>query len=204
MTGPAEAFYALASNRRSIRRFKHTPVADGILQRVLEAGIRAPSAHNRQPWRFAILRSTQARERLARKMGERLRADLEKDGLEPAAIEKDVARSYTRITGAAVGIVLCMDELTLDEYPDDRRRQAEFLMGVQGVAMAGENILLAAHAEGLGGCWVCAPLFVPELVREELDLPESWVPQGMILLGFPRDGGRLRTRRPLEEVTLWR
>lgn len=204
MSAHAEAFYTLASNRRSIRRFKDTPVSDGILQRILEAGIQAPSAHNRQPWRFAILRSTQARERLARKMGERLRADLEQDGLEPAVIEKDVTRSYTRITGAAVGIVLCMDELTLDEYPDEKRRRAEFLMGVQGVAMAGENILLAAHAEGLGGCWICAPLFVPDLVREELDLPQSWVPQGMILLGFPSDAERARSRHPLKEVTLWR
>lgn len=204
MSTPAESFYTLVHDRRSIRRYKDTPVSGAVIQRVLEAGLQAPSAHNRQPWRFVVLNSPEAREALARKMGARLRADLESDGLEPAAIEKDVSRSYARITGSALAVVLCLDEATLDEYPDRERSRAEFLMAVQGVAMAGENILLAAHAEGLGACWVCAPLFVPELVRKELELPSGWIPQAMILLGYPIDTGRRRGRRPLEEVTLWR
>ncbi len=204
MSAVADSFHALVHDRRSIRRFKDTPVSEAVIKRVLEAGIQAPSAHNRQPWRFVVLRAPEATESLARKMGARLRADLEKDGLEPAAIEKDVSRSYARITGAPAAVVICMDEATLDEYPDEERSRAEFLMGVQGVAMAGENILLAAHAEGLGGCWICAPLFVPELVQEELGLLPGWIPLGLILLGYPVGTGRIRGRKPLEEVTLWK
>ena len=204
MSALADSFYALVAERRSIRRFKETPVSESVMRRVLGAGIRAPSAHNRQPWRFVMLRALEARENLALKMGERLRADLESDGLERAAIEADVARSYARITGAAAAVLMCLDKQTLDEYPDEKRRRAEYIMAVQGVAMAGENILLAAHTEGLGGCWVCAPLFVPALVAAELDLPPEWEPQGMILLGYPADAGRSRSRMPIEEVTLWR
>lgn len=204
MNDIAASFYKLVENRRSIRRFKNTPVSDTVLHRILGAGVKAPSAHNRQPWRLFVLRDDETRERLAHRMGERLRADLKRDGLEPAAIERDVARSYARITGASVGIVLCLDGESLDEYPDEERSRAEFLMGVQGVAMAGENMLLAAHAEGLGGCWICAPLFVPDTVREELELDSSWVPQGMILLGYPADPGRMRSRKPVEEVARWK
>lgn len=204
MSALADSFYTLVSGRRSIRRFKETPVSGSVLRRVLEAGIRAPSAHNRQPWRFVVLGALDGRESLASKMGERLRADLQRDGVEPAAIETDVARSYSRITGAAAALLMCLDRQTLDDYPDEKRRRAEYLMAVQGVAMAGENILLAAHAEGLGGCWICAPLFVPDLVAAELDLPPEWEPQGMILLGYPSDAGRSRSRKPIEEVTLWR
>jgi F420 biosynthesis protein FbiB-like protein len=204
MSALADSFYALVNDRRSIRRFKDTPVAEVVLKRVLEAGIKAPSAHNRQPWRFVILRDPVDKENLALAMGERLRADLEQDGLNQAEIDKDVSRSHSRITGASVAIVLCVDKMSLDIYPDDKRNQAEYIMGVQGVAMAGQNIMLAAHAEGLGGCWVCAPLFVPELVQEELGLDPGWSPQGMILLGYPADPGRARPRRPLEEVTVWR
>lgn len=204
MRDNADILYRLVKSRRSIRRFKETPVSKTVLKRVLEAGICAPSAHNRQPWRFVILQSAEQKERLARKMGERLRSDLERDGLEPAAIDKDVARSYGRITGAAVAIVVCMDKSVLDEYPDEQRSMAEYIMGIQSVAMAGENILLTAHAEGLGGCWVCAPLFVPALVREELGLHPDWEPQGMILLGYPQDASRARSRRSAEEVTLWK
>jgi coenzyme F420-0:L-glutamate ligase/coenzyme F420-1:gamma-L-glutamate ligase len=203
MSSKADSFYKLASNRRSIRRFNNAPVAEAIIRRVLEAGTQAPSAHNRQPWRFVVLLEAKKSERLASKMGAMLRADLERDGLDAASIEADVSRSYARITGAAVAIVVCLDKSTLDEYPDERRSTAEYIMGIQGVAMAGENILLAAHAEGLGGCWLCAPLFVPDLVREELDLQPDWEPQGMILLGYPRDAGRARSRRPVEDVTLW-
>ncbi|MDF1500384.1 MAG: nitroreductase family protein [Anaerolineales bacterium] len=204
MSDPADSFYKLIEGRHSVRRFKGTPVVEGVLKRILAAGIHAPSAHNRQPWRFVVLRALEARERLARRMGERLREDLERDGLEPAAIERDVERSYARISGAPVVVVVCMDQETMDEYPDPARRQAEFLMGVQGVAMAGQNILLAAHAEGLGGCWICAPLFVPNLVRDELGLPQSWSPQGLILLGYPADPGKARGRKRLGEVTLWK
>src|ERR1700704_3659263 len=56
-------------------------------------------------------------------------------------------------------------------YPDPRRAQAEYLMAVQSVAMAVQNLLLAAHAEGLGACWMCAPLFCGEAVRAALALP---------------------------------
>jgi coenzyme F420-0:L-glutamate ligase/coenzyme F420-1:gamma-L-glutamate ligase len=204
MSDSADTLYGLMKSRRSIRRFKDTPVSKSVLKRILSASIQAPSAHNRQPWRFVILHSPEKKERLARKMGERLRSDLERDRLEPAAIEKDVARSYSRITGAAMAVVVCMDMTTMDKYPDERRSMAEYIMGIQGVAMAGENLLLAAHAEGLGSCWVCAPLFVPDLVREELDLKVDWEPQGMILLGYPQGAGRARSRRSVEEVTLWK
>lgn len=204
MSDRATSFHSLVKDRRSIRRFKSAPVAESVLKRILAAGIYAPSAHNRQPWRFVVLPALEARKRLARRMGERLREDLERDGLEPAEIERDVERSFARIRGAPVAVVVCMDQETMDEYPDPARRHAEFLMGVQGVAMAGQNILLAAHAEGLGGCWICAPLFVPDLVRDELGLPQSWSPQGLILLGYPADPGKARGRKQLEEVALWR
>lgn len=197
-------FYDLVGSRRSIRRFKPEPVPEEVLIRILDAGRRAPSAHNRQPWRFVVLRSSGELDRLARSMGEVLKHDLESDGVETTEIEKDVARSYRRITGAAVGVVMCLDENSLDEYPDPERRQAERTMGIQSLAMAGANILLAAHAEGLGACWICAPLFVPDLVRIELELAGTWIPQGMILLGYPADEGRERVRKPLQEVTVWR
>ncbi|MGD2161820.1 MAG: nitroreductase family protein [Anaerolineales bacterium] len=204
MSTLADSFYTLVRDRRSIRRFKDTPVSQTVLKRILKAGIQAPSAHNRQPWRFIVLQRPSEKESLASSMGEHLRADLERDGLSPSVIEQDVSRSYSRITGAALAILVCMDEASLDEYPDPKRKRAEHIMGVQSVAMAGENILLAAHAEGLGACWVCAPLFVPELVQEVLQLDADWLPQGMILLGYPADPGRSRGRRPIEEVTLWR
>lgn len=79
-------------------------------------------------------------------------------------------------------------------------RQAGYLIAVQSVAMAGQNLLLAIHASGLGACWVCAPLFCPDVVGQELDLPEDWQPQGLITLGYPADAGKPPARHPLDSV----
>src|SRR5690349_5114239 len=166
---PAELFYRLVADRRSIRRYEASAVPAETLDRVLAAARWAPSAHNRQPWRFAILTPFHWKDRLARAMGDRLRRDRLADGDPPAAIDQDVARSYARIAGAPVVIVVTLDMADMDHYRDGRQ-SAERTMAVQSTAMATQNLLLAAHAEGLGACWMCAPLFCPEVVTEALAL----------------------------------
>jgi len=88
----------------------------------------------------------------------------------------------------------------MDTYPDEKRSNAEYLMAVQSTAMAAQLLLLKAEDEGLGGCWMCAPLFCAETVKTALDLPASWQPQGLILLGWPAEPGRLRERKPLADI----
>lgn len=201
-TGPAE-FEALVNSRKSVRRFSDTPLELELVDRLLSTACQAPSAHNRQPWRFAVLSDFVTRDKLASAMGENLRADRLADGDDPHEIEKDVERSWNRITGAPVAILVCLTREDLDEYPDRDRQNAEVRMAMQGVAMAGENLLLAAHAHGLGACWMCAPLFAQGLVVEALNLPTSWEPQGLVLLGWPAGLGKIRDRRPLEEVAIY-
>ena len=201
-SGPAE-FEALANSRKSVRNFSDTPLELELVDRVLSTACQAPSAHNRQPWRFAVLTEFDTRDKLARAMGERLRADRLADGDDPDDIAKDVERSWNRITRAPVAILVSLTMDDMDEYPDRERGRAEHRMAVQGAAMAGENLLLAAHAHGLGACWMCAPLFAQEVVVEALDLPSSWDPQGLVLLGWPAGPGRTRDRRPLEEVAVY-
>ena len=77
-------------------------------------------------------------------------------------------------------------------------------MAAQSTAMALQNLLLAAHADGLGACWMCAPLFCPGAVRQALDLPPGWEPQALVTLGFPVDAGRPAGRKGLAEVVVYR
>lgn len=190
-------------SRRSIRRYQPTPVDRALIQRLLEAAAWAPSAHNRQPWRFCVVDSPTRKETLARAMGARLRADLERDGAAPDFIEKDAARSYQRITGAPVLVILCLTMRDMDTYADERRSMNEYAMAMQSTAMAGQNLLLAAHDAGLASCWMCAPLFCPDVVREVLALPDDWQAQALITLGYPAET-REKTRRPVETSVLWR
>jgi F420 biosynthesis protein FbiB-like protein len=190
----------LIRNRRSIRRYIDRAVPPEIVERVLTAATWAPSAHNRQPWRFAVLTAPEVKARLARAMGDRLRADRLADGDPPEAVARDVEHSFARITGAPVVVAACVTLADIDRYPDQRRGHAEYLMAVQSVAMAVQNLLLAAHAEGLGACWMCAPLFCPEVVREALDLPSDWEAQALITLGYPASAGSPAARRPVSDV----
>ena len=176
--------------RRSIRRFVADVVPREMLEQMLTAAIWAPSAHNRQPWRFAVIEGQRTQERLARAMGRKLRADLTADGAPQAVIEKDVKRSYSRITSAPALILVALSMADMDAYPDEGRQNNELLMAVQSTAMAGQNLLLAAHALGLGACWMCAPLFCPDVVRETLDLPVDWLPQGLVTVGYAAEERR--------------
>jgi F420 biosynthesis protein FbiB-like protein len=195
--------HILLRSRRSVRRFRPDPIDPALIRSLLEAARWAPSPHNRQPWRFVVLQEAGSRRRLAQAMGERLRLERLADGTDAQAVEADVSRSYARITGAPLAVLLCMSLEQMDRYPDARRSRAERRMAVQGVAMAGQNLLLAAHAAGLGGCWICAPLFAPEVVRQVLELPEDWDPQGLVVLGWPAESPPERERMPLEQVTLY-
>ena len=192
----------LMRRRRSLRRYRAQPVPKEFLGQILEAAVWAPSAHNRQPWRFVVISRAATKERLAREMGAKLRGDLSADAVPPAVIDADVARSYQRITEAPLLLLLCMSLQDMDEYGDERRQAHERTMAQQSAAMAGQNILLMASSLGLGACWMCAPLFCQDLVAAVLDLPADWRPQGLITLGFPaqqrqrqRDSWETRTIR---------
>lgn len=193
---------AVIRGRRSIRRYQDRPVPRSLIEQLLEAARWAPSAHNRQPWRFAVIADAARTAGLAAAMGERLRADLTADGLLPDAIERQVRRSYERITTAPLVIVFFLSLAEMDRYPDSRRQDAERMMAVQSVALAVQNMLLLAHAQGLGACWMCAPLFCPDVVRAELNLPADWIAQGLLTIGYPAEV-RSKDREPIESKVVW-
>ncbi|MEK7785437.1 MAG: nitroreductase family protein, partial [Chloroflexota bacterium] len=87
-------------SRRSIRRYTAEPIPAGLVEQLLAAAIWAPSAHNRQPWRFAVIQTDSAKQALAMAMGDRLRVDRLADGDPVEAVEADAARSRARIISA--------------------------------------------------------------------------------------------------------
>jgi F420 biosynthesis protein FbiB-like protein len=192
----AQTLYQLIRERRSIRQYANRPVERALIERLLRAAIWAPSAHNRQPWRLAVIEDDDTQTRLADAMNAVLRADLAADGLPPDQIEARAARRRERLTRAPVLILLCITMADMHDYPDQKRRRAEWVMATQSLALAGQNLLLAAHAEGLGACWLCAPLFCPDVVRDTLGLPPDWEPQAFISLGWPAEAP-IREREPL-------
>jgi F420 biosynthesis protein FbiB-like protein len=193
------SFATLVMGRRSIRRYRSEPVDATLVERILAQAVWAPSAHNRQPWRFAVVAQTKRRA-LADAMAARLQRDRMADGDDPAIVAADATRSIARLTEAPALVLVSLTMAEMDRYPDQRRAQAEFLMAVQSTAMAVQNLLLAAQSEGLGSCVLCAPLFCPDTVLEALDLPHDWQPQCLITLGWPANAGKTASRRPLSDM----
>ncbi len=198
-----DSLLAWLRSRRSVRRFNDQPIPRFLINSLLETAIWAPSAHNRQPWRFIVLESRSSRQALAEKLSEDYQTDLIKDGLSTAQAKRVTSRSYSHILNAPCAILLCLEMAEIDTYPDDERQRAELQTAVQSAALAGGTFLLAAHAAGLACVWLCAPLFAKVGTRISLDLPDTWDPQALILLGYPQEIPKPRPRRPLEEVVTY-
>jgi len=179
------SFMETVRSRRSVKqRFSERPVGDDVLKQVLEAATWAPSAHNSQPWSFVVIRDNAVKRELAESMALAWRRDLEQDSTPRDERERRIADSIDRISNAPVLLVVCLTKEHMQKYRDERRQKCEYMMAVQSVAAAIQNLLLAAHELRLGSCWMCAPLFSQESVREILGIPRHVEPQALVTLGY--------------------
>jgi coenzyme F420-0:L-glutamate ligase/coenzyme F420-1:gamma-L-glutamate ligase len=194
------SFWDVVKTRRSIRSFENRPVPAELIEKLIKIAVLAPSAHNAQHWRFVVITKAEDKLRFAEGMGIDYRKSLLAEGMIPEEVESRAEAREERICGAPAIILLCLDTEDVRNFNDANRNDGDYLMGIQSVAMAGGHILLAAHAEGLGAVWMCAPLFAPQRVREALDIPQNWIPQGMISLGYPAERPKDKAMKPLEDV----
>lgn len=172
-------FHHFLRERRSVRRFKPDPVPASVVESILTTATYAPSAHNLQPWRFVHIESSGAKEKLDKALTGKMRTDMEAEGAGQAQIEKRIEISLRRIDEAPLIILLCRDEMTIrTEEPE------EHIMGIQSVALAGFQLILAAQAEGLGANWICWPLYAQEETINALGLEKKWKPEAMVFLGY--------------------
>ncbi|NCB63809.1 MAG: nitroreductase [Clostridia bacterium] len=175
--------------RRSIRKYKSTPIPDEVLAEIIECGLAAPSAINLQHWHFVVVRSPEKLRELTDVMGSvfgKFRPVLEERfAKNPEAIED--TKSFLGSLGGAPVCILAY--FLKDDYPD--RDGA-----MQSVSAAIENILLAAWDKGLGSCWLSAAQrmgFGPEL-REKF-APGKGEFVAAITLGYPDQTPKMPPRR---------
>jgi nitroreductase len=171
-----ELFDAI-KGRRSIRSYTEKEVTKEDVNKILEAATWAPSACNKQSWRFVVVRKPETIEKLYK------------------------AASYSTqlqifVKKAKVVIVVCTDLNTYKAFP--HRERALSLFTIQETAAATQNLLLAAHALGLGACWVS--LFSEDQVKVTLDLPKDIRPLVIIPLGHTKSKANPKPRKPLKDV----
>lgn len=156
--------------RKSIRRYKPDPFPDDVLNRVLEAARLAPSGKNLQPWRFIVVKNQERKEQLAR---------------------ASVGQYF--MAGAPVIIVACGNPENC--YTKLGRYMKSWPVDV---TIALEHLILQAHEEGLGTCWIGA--FEEGEVKSILGVPEDWKVLALTPLGYPAESPADRGRKSLEEI----
>lgn len=158
--------------RRSIRQYKSQEVPEDVLRTILDCARFAPSAGNRQPWTFVVVKTQEIRDQLV-----------------------GAAGKQPMLGQAPVVIVICADLEVSGARYEDRGRT---LYALQDTAAAIENMMLAAVSFGLGTCWIGA--FKETEVRKILNLPVNLKPVAMMPLGYPDQERGPRDLRPYEEV----
>lgn len=131
-------------------------IGEDDLQTILQAAMAAPSAVNRQPWQFVVVTNRDMLNQLA------------------------AALPYCHCANEApAAIVVCGDKNRFLEGVDNQ-------LWVQDLSAASENILLAAHALGIGSVWTCLYPHDDRMgsVMEILQLPENFIPFNVIPLGY--------------------
>ena len=148
-------FYDVIRCRRSIRAYKTDPIEPDKLDRILEAGRLAPSACNLQPWAFVLITDP--------------------------AVRKDFIKVYKQawLCQAPVILVICADtEKAWKRWDGQEYWQVD-------CAIAMQNIISAAAADGLASCWIAA--FDETACRKLLALPSHIRPVVITPLGYPAE-----------------
>ena len=195
--GGAQAVTRGITARRTVRSFDDRAVPDEVLRDAVATAVTAPAPHHTRPWRVVRL-ADGTRGRLLDAMAARWRADLAADGTADDVVARRVERSDAILRTAPELLCPFVDVDGAHAYPDARRSQAErdmFLLS-GGAALSNLQVALAAH--GVGAAWISSTLFCPDVVREALDLPTTWLPLGMVAVGWPAPDHAPRPRPPAD------
>ena len=180
-TGEMNKQLKLIYDRVSIRVFQPKKVENHLIEELLNAGITAPTSGNMQPWEFIVIKD-----------------DAQKREIVTCtyfAYFSNGASYQNWIGNAGVIIVACANlKRTQARYGEDGKEWAQI-----DTAACIENILIAAPAFGLAGCWVGG--FNEEKLKGMLNIPSYVKPIGMLPIGYPKEFAERKNRMPLKWMT---
>jgi len=176
-----EALYS----RRAVREFTDSPVERATLERLIDAAIQAPSAVNRQPWAFTVVRDRALLDRVASAARQFMLAQSQRES--PSFVHFRhlfTDPQYDIFHRAPTLIVISC----VDASP----------WAAEDCSLAAENLMLAACAEGLGTCWIgfAQPWLATPEGLAALQLPATYVPVAPIIIGHPKSTPPPVLRKP--------
>ena len=198
-------FFEVVRARRSVRSFTERVPGQEELERMVEAAQWAPSNHNRQGWKFLVLRDRGKIGEIAARVGETLKEKLA--GAERMVAERGEELVYYGTLFERAPVVI----LALHKKSPAVGKGLLEAFGASGVsseaistAMAVENMLLAAEAMGVGTCVMTAPLLAQEVWKEMCDLPAGYEPTCVVAVGYAAEEAPAPRRKPMETIVEYR
>jgi nitroreductase len=183
------------AQRRSIRRFKDTPLPDETVRQILHAGTLAPSGKNSQPWRFYVVREDK-RDEMVRVMRKGMARAQE------AGVSLGSAEWTAKIMERAPVTVFVVNENAAYARPQtDVGAILGNLADVQSIGAAIQNMLLAALELGVGSLWICDVFYAYEELCEWLGTDRQMI--AAVSFGYPDEEPSARPRKGVDEVTEW-
>ena len=192
----ATALYALLATRRSLRRFSAAPLERAVLERLLAAAVTAPSSTNRQPWRFTVVTAPGPRAQIAAAV--RARADEMKAIVargHHAADFGNYSDFFHEPLESAAAIIIPQyrehDDLIASFIasgggdPSRFTTSAAMHAELASTSAAVMLLLVAAHAEGLGGCWMAGPMIARDEIGGLCGIAPPWRMLGAVAIGHP-------------------
>ncbi len=173
-------------SRRSIRNFSNEPVSDENIREIIKAGTFAPSAINKQPWRFVVIKNREAITRFG-EVAKKRWLTLYKDSQDPdiQGLLKFMAQPKTKIFYGAPLLLLVFSS-------------PEAFRGDIDCALAAENMMLAAHSMKIGSCWIGLAMTLgsdTDFTRE-IGVPEDHKLVAPLIFGYPeKKSGRAPSRK---------
>lgn len=165
-------FKELVEKRYSVRKFEDRKVEKEKILEVLDAARFAPSAHNNQPWHFVVI-------------------------TEKEMLEKMQTVYETQWFKGAPAVIVALADHKKSWVRDDGKDHSDIDLGITV-----DHLTLAATANGLGTCWVCA--FNAKKCIEVLELPENIEPVALIPIGYPKyPTAKNKIREDLETMVSW-
>ncbi len=181
--------------RRSIRAFKDRDVPRAVIVAILTTGTHAPSAKNRQPWRFVVIQGDK-RAKMVRVMRQGI-AKCRAAGIPLGSAE----RSAGIMLEAPVTVFVFHPE---GLHPWEEREWEHFFVdvtNVQSIGAAIQNMLLAAFDLGLGSLWICDVFYAYDELRAWLGEPGQMI--AAVALGYAAESPAPGPRKSLAEVVRW-
>lgn len=162
------------AGRRTVREYTSEGVDEQTLKRLIEAAVQAPSAVNEQPWAFTVIRDRAALDRLSREAKSHLHATMP-SGPRSAHFASVLADPDFQIFYHAP-VLIVISAVT----------QGPWI--IEDCALAAENLMLAAYAEGLGSGWIgfAQSYLNTQEGKKLLGLPSDCVPVAPIIIGHPK------------------